>query len=140
MNGNILADTSFWIALFDPRDQYHREATEKEQWLEGATIVMPWPIMYETVRTRLARRLERILLFDRYLKRPQIVFVDDSLLRDEAYRLAVEYSVNLRRPMSMVDVLCRLLIEDVNTQIDAVLTTNPGDFDDVCRSSRVMLL
>ncbi len=140
MNDIILVDTGFWIALLDPRDQCHGEANDKADWLEDARILMPWPILYETVRTRLARRPERLASLDRLLKRPQVLFVDDTDYRNDAYDLAVEYSVNLHRPMSMVDMLCRLLIEDVNTRIDAMLTTNPEDFRDVCERRGISIL
>jgi predicted nucleic acid-binding protein len=136
----VLVDTGFWIALLDPRDQHHPEAVGKEEWLEEATIIVPWPVVYETVRTRLVRRPLLMSLFDRHLKRPDVFFLDDSEHRDEAYGLSLEYSVHLRRPISMVDMLCRMLIEDVNIRIDAVLTTNPNDFRDVCSSSGVTLL
>lgn len=140
LSDNILVDTGFWIGLFDPRDQNHGYAVEREEWLETPTIVLPWPILYETVRTRLVRRPERISRFDQYLKRPLVFFVDDSEFRDEAYALSVEYSVNRHRPLSMVDMLCRLLIEDENTRIDAVLSPNEEDFRDVCESTGTTIL
>lgn len=64
----ILVDTAFWIAWLDPRDQHHAEAFLKEEWLTDSRIMVPWPILYETVRTRLVRRPERLVRFDRLLK------------------------------------------------------------------------
>ena len=136
----ILVDTAFWIAWLDPRDQHHLEARNKDEWLEDARIMIPWPIVYETVRTRLVRRPDRVLSFDRLLKKAQVFFVDDSDFRADAYDLAVEYAVHRKRSISMVDMLCRLLIEDVNTRVDAVLTTNPEDFRDVCEREGVIIL
>jgi len=140
LSDNILVDTGFWIGLFDQRDQHHGYAIKREEWLETATLVVPWPILYETVRTRMVRRAEWISCFDRYLKRPQVLFIDDLEFRDEAYNLTVEYSLNLNRPLSMVDMLCRLLIEDENTKIDAILTPNENDFRDVCTSTGTTIL
>lgn len=136
----ILVDTGFWIALLDPRDQHYHEAIGKEEWLDDAKIMVPWPILYETVRTRLVRRPDRLVRFDRLLKRPQVFFLDDADFRVDAYELSIEYSMNLGRPISMVDMLCRLLIDDVNTRIDALLTTNPVDFRDVCERHGVIIL
>lgn len=140
MSDNVLVDTGFWIALFEPRDQNHGYAIDREEWLEAATLVVPWPILYETVRTRFVRSRDRILRFDRYLKRPDVVFVDDADFRNEAYALSVEYAVTLHRPLSMVDMLCRLMIEDDNIRIDAILTPNDQDFRDVCMRTGTEIL
>jgi predicted nucleic acid-binding protein len=136
----ILVDTGFWIALLDPRDQHHHEAVDKESWVENEGLLVPWPVLYETVRTRLVRRPDRLIRFDLLLKRPGIRFVDDSPFRADAFDLAVEHSINLGRPISMVDMSCRLLIDDANTRVDALLTTNPADFRDVCVRRGVVLL
>jgi len=42
--------------------------------------------------------------------------------------------------ISLCDVLIRLLIEDVNLRIDALLTFNEKDFVDVCRKRRGEIL
>ncbi|MCO6455114.1 MAG: hypothetical protein J5I93_07425 [Pirellulaceae bacterium] len=126
--------------MFDPRDEHHSYAVERLHWLEHATIVVPWPVVYETVRTRLARRPDRLAQLNRQLKRPGVVYVDDHEFRAEAYSLAVDYAIYRRWPISMVDMLCRLMIEDENIRIDAVLTPNQGDFRDVCASTATVLL
>ena len=131
LSDNSLIDTGFWIGLLDPRDQHHDYAIEREEWLDVATLVVPWPIIYETVRTRLVRRPDKVSRFNYYLKRPNVFFLGDEDFREEAYALSVEYAYQ-RRPLSMVDMLCRLLIEDDNTRIDALLTPNKQDFYDIC--------
>jgi hypothetical protein len=40
----------------------------------------------------------------------------------------------------MVDILCRLLIADPNVRIDYLLTTNPGDFADLCRKHNLEIM
>ena len=140
MNEIILVDTGFWIAILDPRDQHHQDALGKEEWLEDGKIMVPWPILYETVRTRLVRRPDRLVRFDRLLKSPRVFFVDDADFRADAYDLAVESSTNLGRAISMVDMFCRLLIDDVNTRVNALLTTNSVDFRDVCERNGVTIL
>ena len=52
----LLVDTGFFIALFDPRDNHHIDACEKQEYLENLSIVIPWPILYETINTRLVKR------------------------------------------------------------------------------------
>jgi len=37
------------------------------------------------------------------------------------------------RPMSLVDMVMRLMLDDVNVRVDGLLTFNQKDFHDVCR-------
>jgi hypothetical protein len=140
VNETVLIDTGFWIALFDERDPMHSAVTEREGFLELATPLVPWPTVYETLRTRFVRRPIWMAGLDQLLRRLPAGFVDDGPYRASAYALAVEFSVHRKRPISMVDVLCRLLIEDPNVRIDYMLTTNPDDFADVCGEHGVELL
>jgi predicted nucleic acid-binding protein len=136
----VLADTSFWIALFDERESEHKRMGTYEELLELVTLVVPWPIMYETLRTRFVRRPEWVFRLDKHLKKPTVEFIDDKRYREEAYSLTVDYSTRMKWPISMVDMLCRLLIDDPNLRIDYLLTTNPEDFADLCRRNNVTLL
>jgi predicted nucleic acid-binding protein len=65
---NALADTGLWYAIFDRRDQYHSEAQEKAEALEPFQIVLPWPTLYETLRTKFVRNRTALGQFERYLK------------------------------------------------------------------------
>ena len=140
MSETVLADTGFWIALFDPREADHSSVVEKAELVELLTLVVPWPLLYETLRTRFVRRRDWVARLDERLKRPSVFFVDDGEFRDKAYELTIDYALRLKRPISMVDMLCRLMIEDPNTRIDYLLTTNLADYHDVCRSRRVEIL
>jgi hypothetical protein len=96
--------------------------------------------LYETLRTRFVRRPDWVAHLDVLLKKPNVLFLDDTDYCEEAYSLAVDYSTRLGRPISMIDILCRLLIEDSNVRIDYMATTNPRDFQDVCVSNGVEFL
>jgi len=108
--------------------------------VELLTLVVPWPILYETLRTRFVRRRDWVARLDQRLKRSNVEFVDDRDYCDEAYALAVEHAMRLARPISMADILCRLLIADPAVRIDYLLTTNPADFHDVCTQHDVEML
>ncbi len=128
---SALVDTSYWIALFDARDKHHAMALARAEYLDWTSII-PWPIMYETLGTRFIRRPEWVDRLDRQLKSSNIHFVDDSDYRDEVYSLVVDYSTRLRRGISMIDMLCRLLIADPAVRINYLLTTNLKDFAELC--------
>ncbi len=141
MTETVIADTGFWIALFDSRDQNHQSAASRTGWLELATLVVPWPILYEALRSRFVRRRDWVTRLDIQLKKPNVQFVEDGDYRDEAYALTVDYATRRKpRPISMIDMLCRLLIADPTIRIDYLLTTNPKDYLDVCRSRKVELI
>jgi predicted nucleic acid-binding protein len=136
----ILVDTGYWIALFDPREEWHELVVASADLLENLTLVVPWPNLYETLRTRFVRHPDWVVRLDDLLKKPNVEFIDDSSYCEDAYSLAVDHSIRLRRPISMVDMLCRLLIDDPNVRIDYVATTNPRDFQDICISKGVEFL
>jgi predicted nucleic acid-binding protein len=135
-----LVDTGLWYAMFDRRDAYHDEAKDKAEILNAFHIVLPWPTLYETLRTRFVRNAAALDQFERFLKRPNVNYLDDSPFRTAAVELSLESSLRQRRPLSMVDCLIRLIIEDVNTRISYLATLNLKDFEDVCRINRVEII
>ena len=48
--------------------------------------------------------------------------------------------VNRKRPLSMVDCLIRLMIEDVNVKLHYLATFNHRDFLDVCAARRIEII
>jgi predicted nucleic acid-binding protein len=135
-----LADTGLWYAMFDQHDQYHSQAKGKVEILDASRIVLPWPTLFETLRTRFVRNTVALGRFERFLKTPNIIYLDDSPFRHAAMELALESSLRQKRPLSMVDCLIRLLIEDVNTRIGYLATFNVRDFADVCRINGVEII
>jgi predicted nucleic acid-binding protein len=137
---NALADTGLWYAMFDRRDQYHSEAKVKAEALGPFQIVLPWPTLYETLRTKFVRNRTALGQFERYLKRPNVTYLDDSSFRKAAFEMALESSLRQNRPLSMVDCLIRLLLEDINTRISYLATLNDRDFADVCRKKGIEII
>jgi predicted nucleic acid-binding protein len=135
-----LVDTGIWYAMFDRHDPYHNEAIGKAEVLSGIHLVLPWPTLYETLRTRFVRNAVALDQFERFLKRPNVNYLDDSPFRIAAVELSLESSLRGKRPLSMVDCLIRLLLEDVNTQISYLATLNVRDFVDACRTNGVEII
>jgi predicted nucleic acid-binding protein len=140
VNETILVDTGFWIAVYDRREEHHAAATDIAELIDSMHLVVPWPIVYETLRTRFVRHPEWVASLHERLRRPPITFVDDSSYCTAAYELTVEHSLRTRRYISMVDMVCRLLIDDPNVRINYLFTVNPKDYYDVCVSNRVEIL
>jgi predicted nucleic acid-binding protein len=143
---NICADAGFLIAIYGERDGYHTTASECfEEYFNrpGNTLILPWPVLYESVSTRmtrLARRIQRIEAdFTSLRLKGQLSFLDDSPFReqalDECFQEAKSASRHYRS-LSLVDRVIRALLSHTNTRIGAFATFNPRDFHDVCRRFR----
>lgn len=139
---SVLVDTGVWYSFFDSRDRYDdRETVDAlADLIEPMTVIVPWPVTYETIRTRLARNRLALQGFERQLKSPRTVFIDDSSYREEALSQCFELSLRQGRPISLLDCLLRSLIADPDTKIDYLATYNDADFSDICASRRVHLL
>ena len=139
---NALIDTGVWYGVFDNRDTWYnkKEAQEKTEYFDLLSLVLPWPIVYETLRTRFVKNQAALLHFEKFLKAPNIIYLDDTKYRDDAFDLSLESSLRRGRPLSMVDCLLRLVIDDPKIKINYLLTFNPGDFVDACIRNRVEIL
>ena len=137
----ILIDTGVWYSRYDKRDTAaSREDVETIfELVQPFDIILPWPIAYETLRTKFTRNRIAMSLFEEELKSPKIQFIDDTRYRDKAIELSFESSRNWR-PLSMVDCVLRLMMDDSNVQIKYFATWNPKDFQDVCITKRIELL
>lgn len=137
--GRVLVDTGFFIALFNERDQHHASARRLEEWLDFVPIILPWPILYETVNTRLARRPQDLAKFGAIVRLPETLLLDDARYREDSFA-AVLAQNSARGPLSLVDAVLCNIIEDVNVPITAMLTFNDRDFLAVCHENNVELL
>lgn len=137
--GRVLVDSGFFIALFNERDQHHASARRLEEWLDFVPIVLPWPILYETVNTRLARQPQNLAKFGAIARLPETLLLDDAPYREDSFA-AVLAQNPARGSLSLVDVVLCNIIEDVNVPISAMLTFNDRDFLAVCHENNVELL
>ena len=135
----ILVDTGFFFALFNERDQHHASACRMEAILDFATIILPWPILYETLNTRLVRRPHRLTKFGEIARSTRTVLLDDTRYR-EASLSAVLGQQARTQSLSLVDAVLCNIIEDTNVPISAMLTFNKRDFLEICLHHNVDLL
>ena len=67
--------------------------------------------------------------FDAINTSSNTALLDDSPYRVEAYQAVAR---NVHRPMSLVDAVLRMIIEDTNVAVTAMLAFNKRDFNDLC--------
>ena len=137
---SVLVDTGVWYALFDSRDNNYRQAEETAERLNILNVVIPWPTAYETLRTRFVKNAVALRQFERFLKSPNIQFLEDEGYRASALQLSLDSSLRKARPLSMVDCLIRLILDDANMRIRYLATFNARDFYDVCARKGIEII
>ena len=139
-NSTIIVDTSFWFALFTPGDPDHAAASNKASILDWAPLIFPWPVLYETINTKLIKNRVGITRLDSLIKSRNAILIDDADYRGLALQATIRESHAQVRTISLVDMVIRFVIDDPNIRIAALLTFNERDFADVCLKRRVELL
>ena len=137
MNGCLLVDTGYLIALYDERDEHYATAQHNKNLLELHPVILPWPVLYETINTRFAKKPEVLMRIDKIVAKEDTLRLDDSPYREAAYRQVKQNS--RQRPLSLVDAVLRAVIEDDNVRISGLLTFNIKDFYDLCDPRHVDL-
>ena len=140
----VFVDSGFLIGLYGDRDQYRPQASSHFLRLFGSgnnRLLIPWPILYETVSTRLAKHAPGMLRLEKDWRR---LALSNRLimLPDEPHLANViqDCFEQLQRPLSAVDRVIRNILADQRMQISAFVTFNPGDFADVCTKFKRQLI
>jgi predicted nucleic acid-binding protein len=146
----ICIDSGFLLGLYDERDPYHSKS--KEIFVNYFNTVqnqlfIPWPILYETISTCLAKNRKRMGVFYRDWKilhsQGRLKFFDDKPFRERAITEAFEET--LRDPrhyrgLSLTDRVIRNILSEPDLKIDYFITFNHGDFADVCKKFRRVMI
>lgn len=137
---NIIVDTGFWYALYDPRDEYFTKANTLVDYLNIGNVIIPFPTLYETVNTRFCNRQETFNDFNVLIHRPNTIFIPDIDYKEKALELTFNQKSKKVKNYSLVDMVIRLMLDDINLNVNYLLTFNPGDFIDICLQRRIILL
>ena len=133
----VLTDACYWLALFDNRDEHHNKSKEIYEKIEKTHILLPWPILYEVVCTRFVRNKIIVSNFFNELKKPNITYIYDDLYRERALEDSINYAIQDKRHISLVDSVIRYILLDSKYKIDYLITFNEGDFIDICKKKKV---
>ena len=142
MNGKIikkyvLVDTSFWIALYDRSDQYHSKAVNIYPELKKFCVMIPWPILYEVLRTKFIKQKLWVEQFNKDLKIFSVRLIEDTPYKIRA--LNEIFKIYKRRNLSLVDMVSRYILMDSNLKINYLVTFNKKDFIDVCKERKIII-
>ncbi len=134
----VLIDTGFLYGYCDARDQHHDRALELFEQIKYFNLYLAWPVTYETLRTRCVRNKLSVAIFEKFLRDTHIEYIDDSIYRQAVLNQTIKSAVR-GRPISMVDMVLRFILEQL-PRINALVTFNIGDFQDVCRKRNIKII
>jgi len=135
----VLADTCFWIALYDPRDGRHTVAVSILEAITGGTLLFPWPLYYELLRTRFVKQPGWVERFLTLVKSGRLLPIDDTPYREKALESTLDLAARGQRSISLVDMVIRHILDDRDVRIIELITFNIGDFRDVCDSRGIRI-
>ncbi|MCY7350515.1 MAG: hypothetical protein LH606_07585 [Cytophagaceae bacterium] len=136
---NVLTDTGFWIALFEERKQpkQHELAVQLFELLDNQKVFVPWPVVYETMRTSFVHESGWVQRFVDILNRPEIHLIEDDIYRQKAVDAVVEKARRGKEVPSLVDALLHQIILDDTYRFDHLFTFNLRDFYEPCRRRKI---
>lgn len=138
---NILADTCFWISLCDPTENDHQETISMMEKLMDSkqhTVLVPHPVLYETLCSEMVKKPNQVELLTRYFNYVQKI--SDAEYIHEAYRLVKEQASMRKGTASMVDLAIMLMADDAKNNVKAILTRNGRDFAVFCRKKGIPMV
>ncbi|WP_295399648.1 PIN domain-containing protein [uncultured Thiocystis sp.] len=120
----IIADTGFWVALGNPRDDHHTLALRTFAALQEP-LISTWPVMTEVCHLLLQRRgtIAQLKFIELYR---QGVFTVFDLHLSHAERLDKLMNAYADLPMDLADASLVLLAEALNH--GRILSTDRRDF------------
>jgi predicted nucleic acid-binding protein len=145
----ICADAGFLIALYDQRDEHHVHAVARFDSFFATeslrhVLLAPWPILYESLNTRHARRKQALqqLNTDWHIleSNQRLILLNDEVYREKALRDYLEIATEGSRVLSLTDRVIRAVLADPANRIDVLLTYNARDFSDVCGTQQIELI
>ena len=136
---NIIVDTGFWIAYFDPKDSNHYNANKHSEYIFSFSVLCPFPTLYEFLNTRFSRNRKQIAEFDKLIKKDILNLVHDDDYRENILYDFIEENKYFSK-FSLVDMIINRMIDDINLKVNYLFTYNKKDFIDICNRRKIEIL
>lgn len=137
----ILIDSTFWIDLISPKsNEVQEEAETKFELIQDHLWIVPMPTFYETMRTRFIKNEIGMKRLNELLKQPNIEILNDDNYREDSLEETLSKTNYLKRKISLVDMIIRNIVKDINVKVDFLVTDNERDFADVCAQRRIEII
>lgn len=124
---NIIIDTCFWIAVYNPEKHIHLEDDIKFiiDFIEDENILIPFPSLYEFLNTKFSRKSDA-QNFKQLLSRPNYIKIDDTTYKLNALETFFDKAINEKNDVSLVDEIIIGIIEDKSQKIDYLISFDEG--------------
>jgi len=140
INRFILADSGFWFALLNSRDEYYDQANKIEKEISNCKFLFPWPVLYEVVNSKFVKSQHQVVEFERMMKRTSSILIHDEKYREGCVDSVFDWAREKKRAISLVDSVIREILSDDEIRIDGFITFNLKDFSDVISKRRIPLI
>jgi len=144
----VCIDAGFLIAYYDKKDNNHSKALDYfSQHLDipESRLIIPWPILYEVVCTKLVKHEGKMKDMERDWKKfkvnDKLELLDDRDFREQALEECfseLKKESKHYRPLSLVDRIIRNVIS--SKEIGLLITFNQKDFYDVCERNNCYMV
>lgn len=104
--------------------------------------MVPWPTMYETIKTRFLKKEPELNYFRQVISKTNIIMQTDNDYKENAWKEFMCFIPNSKvkeRP-SLVDLVIREIMLDQKLKIDYLVTYNPVDFMEICNKRNIILI
>ena len=101
-------------------------------------ILVPHPVLYETLCTKMVKNSKQVMLLTHYFN--MAVKVSDKEYVNEAYQKIEQQATMQRGNASMVDIAIMLMAEDPRNNVKGILTFNGRDFSSFCQRNRIPMI
>ena len=131
---NVIVDTGFWYSFLGTWEQERHTVAENVFYRivqQETNFLDPNPTLYEAINTKLLKdkyRDKADWFLEQLQSNPHFIRIPDDEYKAKAYDLAIEENY---RGFSLVDNVIRVMMQDPNLKIHALLTFNIDDFIDI---------
>ena len=124
---NIIIDTCYWIALFNPDKHAHLsdDIAFIEEYIENENILIPFPSLYEFLNSKFSRKCDANN-FKQLLSRPNYLKIDDNHYKLNALENFFNKSIYEKNDVSLVDEIIKEIIDTKTYKIDYLISFDEG--------------
>ena len=120
---NIIIDSCFWIALYNPEMHTHltKDIEYISDFIENENIIIPFPSLYEFLNSKFSRRSD-VERFKKLISKPNYIKLDDTLYKFNALDNFFENAIYGNNDVSLVDEIIKEIIIDQKIKIDYLIS------------------
>ena len=120
---NIIIDSCFWIALYNPEKHIHlnKDIENISDFIENENIIIPFPSLYEFLNSKFSRRSD-VERFKKLISKPNYIKLDNTLYKFNALDNFFENAIYGNNDVSLVDEIIKEIIIDQKIKIDYLIS------------------